>query len=425
MPTVNVDASGQLLYAGTDPYLVVNNDDTKAIYLSQQQGVNGADNTLPAQASVALTGPWYASTLTQGEVVEALVFPDATQWDNPVGVQIALNALGLATADNQTTQITHEANTDSNTNSTVQALFGTAFGTPSALVGAANLTISKDMLHANTGVTTEIAALIASGSPSGTPGGVPLLKNHNKIGSHATASVATGTPLSVGPFAFNQIGYSLFFEAYVTTGSTLSFVEVNIEWTDVATGFTVDQQTYWLYVGSSSSSPHNVRITGPTEGNEVTVTFSAFGSAVTIADMAIFQSSTVYGRHFPLTTVMTTLAGVTNVAFTDPLAFILGDISATSVNASSNLVTVPAFYSGRAQIFGGTSSGAADMTLSVTNSSDQGSAGGHNVFEIESDSKGFVNEFLYLPREQCEIAVANNNASAQTLRWTLVAAPEG
>lgn len=106
MPVLNIDQGRQQLHP-IGEYLVVNNDDTNPIYIAQSSGaLNAQCEQLPAQASVVLSGPWYASTLSKAITVSTLVFPGASGWSNPVGVQIALSTLGLATAANQQTQLT-------------------------------------------------------------------------------------------------------------------------------------------------------------------------------------------------------------------------------------------------------------------------------------------------------------------------------
>ena len=87
--------------ATADPVMVVNLDEVNTVYLGST--ASQVTLPLPPQASVTLIPPVWASAparLTVG------VIPGGTAWTNPVGVQIALDALGLATADLQTSQMT-------------------------------------------------------------------------------------------------------------------------------------------------------------------------------------------------------------------------------------------------------------------------------------------------------------------------------
>jgi hypothetical protein len=95
MPLLTADATTQQLPAG--PCLVVNTDTAQSVYIGPQRPVTAADVPLPPQASVSLDGslPWYISTLA-AVTVQCAVLPGGLAWDNPVGVQLALDTLGLA-----------------------------------------------------------------------------------------------------------------------------------------------------------------------------------------------------------------------------------------------------------------------------------------------------------------------------------------
>lgn len=94
---LNADESSQLLYAAAGSYFIVNLDEADTCYISQARTVHTSDVPLPAQASAQLTGPWYVSTCDPEVLVTVAVLPgSAGGYTNPVGVQIALAALGLA-----------------------------------------------------------------------------------------------------------------------------------------------------------------------------------------------------------------------------------------------------------------------------------------------------------------------------------------
>lgn len=258
--------------------------------------------------------------------------------------------------------------------------------------------------------------------------GTPLNRLHNSLISVASTAITVGTPVNIpaSPVPFTQIGYSLFLSAYVTAGAVNGFLQVNVIWLDKASGLAVDQQTYWIYAGTNAGAPHNIRITGPTEGNEVQVTLSAFGANITVANLLMFQSSVIYPRHFPLTTVFTTLPAGTPTAFNDPLAFILGKRSAAALGAGATDTSVIPLYSGRVWVQANTTALAAnDLQLIINPFSDQGNAGNLNIINLECDGSGNINTYVTLPRAQCEVAIKNQGAGAQTLTYSIIAAPEG
>lgn len=83
-----------------DPVMVVNLDEVNTVYLGSSAGQ--VVLPLAPQASVTLTPPVWASAPTPLTVG---ILPGGTSWTNPVGVQVALSALGLATADLQNSQL--------------------------------------------------------------------------------------------------------------------------------------------------------------------------------------------------------------------------------------------------------------------------------------------------------------------------------
>lgn len=89
-------------------FRVTNTDETSTIYLDAIQTITAQSTPLPPQATITYGGnrDVWASSLSSGVSVLADVDQDSLTWDNPVGVQIALNDLGLATAANQVGQET-------------------------------------------------------------------------------------------------------------------------------------------------------------------------------------------------------------------------------------------------------------------------------------------------------------------------------
>lgn len=88
-------------------FRVTNTDEVNTIYLDSVQTIGATSTPLPPQATVTYDGnrDVWASSLSGSVTVLADVDQDSLTWDNPVGVQIALNALGLATAQLQNSQM--------------------------------------------------------------------------------------------------------------------------------------------------------------------------------------------------------------------------------------------------------------------------------------------------------------------------------
>jgi hypothetical protein len=99
MPAVTLTSKAQSLFdPGYGPVLIVNDSESATMWIGPQPAVSANDTPIAPQASVTLDGTvrWYGSTLTGSGTVEALILPGGTDWQNPVGVSVALNTLGLA-----------------------------------------------------------------------------------------------------------------------------------------------------------------------------------------------------------------------------------------------------------------------------------------------------------------------------------------
>lgn len=101
----NLGAAPESLFGpGQSSVLIINNDTVNTIWLGQSS--TALTIPLPPQAGVTVDGTsaWWGATLSAA-VVQCLILPGGAQWSNPVGVQVAIDALGLATAGNQVTGI--------------------------------------------------------------------------------------------------------------------------------------------------------------------------------------------------------------------------------------------------------------------------------------------------------------------------------
>lgn len=99
MPLLTADGTSQQIQPpAAGPYLLVNTDVAQSVYIGPQRPVTVNDVPLPPQASASFDGkrPWYVSTGSQQLTVACAVLPGGMTWNNPVGVQLALDTLGLA-----------------------------------------------------------------------------------------------------------------------------------------------------------------------------------------------------------------------------------------------------------------------------------------------------------------------------------------
>src|SRR5689334_11516301 len=182
----------QTFMVSNESFMLVNPDITNNIFIGNDPG--NQIIPIPPLGSITLDASKHdvwVSTNGGSFTVQAFLMPNGSNWvPSPAQVAAQINALGLAKDTTVATgnTLTNNTNTILGTpaqDGTVSGVNTTlVFGTNpqlNAMSGGAGRAIATDMLFANKGVTTEIAALVASGNAAGTPGGVPLLRNTKQL----------------------------------------------------------------------------------------------------------------------------------------------------------------------------------------------------------------------------------------------------
>ena len=202
MPTANLDSQGQPLFvAGTGPWLLVNASTTAVAYIDTTPNVNaGSSIPVPPQASISVDGSqqWWGASLSDS-IIEMLILPGGTEWQNPVGVQVALADLGLATEAEQVTQ--------------------------TGAINGVNTTLGTPAQHADV-TTTLPSALQAAGVPPYIPG----------LRSAALSQMsAAGSPYSLVTFSGNSriwyasLSFAVSTDASYSAGADGPFAELYIQ----------------------------------------------------------------------------------------------------------------------------------------------------------------------------------------------------
>jgi hypothetical protein len=279
-----------------DVFMLVNPDITNNIFIGNDPGSQLI--AVPALGSLSLNAKdhdIWVSTNGANYIVNAYLMPGGSNWvPSPAQVAAQINALGLATAANQGTQIGHESNTATNTNFTQLFLGG---GFASALTSVAGTTISDDMKNAQKGVTTEISALIATGNAGGAPGGVPVLRGTANLGT-ASASTLNGntTATLLSTVTVTKPSFEAIFQLNLPAAAgALPFASLVVQWTDSNTGLTVGQKTYILATGNGAGNALTYYLSGPCRGNQITLTLQNLETIQTLTyTWAFNQTSHVY-----------------------------------------------------------------------------------------------------------------------------------
>ena len=373
MSFFTADYTSQL--AQSDPgaqFLLVNNDTVNPIYVSQTRPVNAQSNKIQPQASVTLTGLWYVSTLNNNITVECFIFPGGTVWDNPVGVQIALGALGLAK------------------DTSVLGVAGQV-----AVTGAPPLVFKRviDVL----------------------------------IGQNIPASSSITRPAS-GKFSLNQPGYEIALNV-ATLGGTAPVVSVELQWYDSAFGALIDDEIYYFLSGNING--HLIHGRGPSKGDQLVVIIRNYNatSAVTVS-YTLLQTSRVFTREFWKTitngAVAPVFPGFTTVGMNPAANTIAADSS--SVAASTTKILALPLYTGTVRLSGiGGDTVVNNTEWQIQNATDQ--VAGQAVLIVGNGETGFaptgplsayVPE-VPLPRAQCTLNLINRNSTTgQTISTNIV-----
>lgn len=261
--------------------------------------------------------------------------------------------------------------------------------------------------------------------------GAPLLGFKNVLGSNAAglAIPATATRNLVTNMTVNQVAYEMAFSISTAAGTASGLIIV-AQWTDSVSGLLTDTQTWSVFAGTTIA-PHTLRITGPSNGDQLTVFIVNGANAITVA-FSIMQTSRVYTRHFGhtinLNQIQPSFPGFT-FASCDPSSGVLCAES-DAVALSSSASRLLPLYSGTARAWGRASlATGTDSEWRLTYSSALLTLGDSIPYQVEGN-QGFSPagqgsseiDNVAMPRSQMILQLFNHNAAgANTLVFHLVA----
>lgn len=250
--------------------------------------------------------------------------------------------------------------------------------------------------------------------------GAPLLGFKNILGSNA-AGLAIGAGNSanlVSQATADQVGYEISL-IVSTTAVTATGVTVAVKWFDAATSLLTDTQNWGFFAGSVSR-PHNVRITGPSNGDRLTIAVTAGANAISV-QYVVMKTSRVYTRHSGHTLTLN-FGNPSIPGFT----FAVGDASSgilcaesQAVNANSSLVLLLPLYSGTARFWGRASLGTGtdsewrmsyQSALITVNDAIAYQIEGNQGFSPAGQGSSEIDN-VALPRTQLALQFTNHNLS--------------
>lgn len=395
----------QIVSAGDGPTTIVNNDIANAVYFDSNSGVNPTKTTtafLPAQASTSVDGKEDVFAIClPGQTADFLVFPGIVPWNNPVGVQIALNALGLAKESTQ--QLVKN-----NTAATV-----TTLGTPAQDPTVAGVTSAVNAPAYNppnsTNVTTDLPNNISNT-------GVPLL-SHSVIptgGNPGNQTFTAGQTRVYGPMSNNRTAY----EIGVSIGpcnvaETEPYYILNLTWTDSTSGLVTSSQNWYLGGPPNGSAANQYIGVGPARGDTLTVTakWNGTNTSGTIR-IIVTNTSRIYVRDdFRSVGTFNGLAGVTSATFDLDGGVVLA--TNPSIAAGATITRSMPLYCGTIRISAIAQSSTGSLSILTLGQSDAKSLALSNILFQSIASAGNLNIQWSLPRGICLLQITNTGAASQ------------
>lgn len=302
-------------------FTLANNDLTNTLWAGTSPTVSPGDSdsiAIPPLGSIPVPGDIDTYVVSsQAAGVQALLMPGLGGWTAaPSQIQASLNALGLAKDT-------------------------TVAGTTTAVNNLPASGLAKDTTV--TGVTTAVGNV-----PSGiSTTGVPLLGNSNVLENQQSQVLAAAGNTSY-TVSVNQIGYEIAFQLNMSGSATVPFVGVTMQWIDTASGQIVEQEQWYLAVGSAANKAYIG--TGPSQGNQLKITLTNYDPSFTVAyNFTLSQTSRLY--------VLADWQCTDNVSvptFTNPDMDLQAGIVADSniaVTSATNIARLMPLYYGTVEVF--------------------------------------------------------------------------
>jgi len=316
----------QTLLVTNDSVMLVNPDIVNNIFIGNDPGSQLI--SVPALGSVTLDAgkhDIWVSTNGGAYTVNAYLMPNGSNWvPSPAQVAAQISALGLATAANQSSQITQGGTLITNTGSTVTNTGNTATNVNTVNTTLGSPSQSQDVKNLTTG---------------GNPGGIPTLRGTDNLGNATAQTIAANTNATLlNAVNITKPGFEAVFSLNLPAAAgTVPFAILQVIWTDSATGLTVGIKQYILTTGNGPANPITVYLSGPVRGNQITLKLRNQDPAQTLTYTYAFNQTS---HQYPIDKLLQpTYAATAPITFSntggDPSKGLLASSSA-SIAASSS-----------------------------------------------------------------------------------------
>ena len=254
--------------------------------------------------------------------------------------------------------------------------------------------------------------------------GVPLTVLSQALAASTPINIVSPGTQNLGPFSFNQIGYSVYISLTSSTANLIP-VKVTLTWSDSHLGGNPVGVEEWQFFPGASGVSNVVQGHGRTKGDTLNISVACMSGVGTVTGtISLAQNSRVYSRDDWRNNTLVPSVGI-GVANPDlPNGILARGSPLIGTNNTSNFL-LP-LYCGLVQLLFGSTSLLADAVYAI--SCPTLPAG---VFAIPAQGVNAANKVgtpipipIYLPRSQCELAVTNTNAANQNVDFFITMAEQ-
>lgn len=249
--------------------------------------------------------------------------------------------------------------------------------------------------------------------------GVPLLTVPTQL-ANVTQTLTAGQDVTSPAYSMTQVAYEVALFAVSNGAGGAGPLLVNMIWRDSTGTYLLGNEEWWIWPGTAGNI-HQIIGTGPCKGAQLFIELKNTSAAMSYSvQYVLYARSNVYTRDDWRTVAYAASASGNAVAAADPSSLHMA-YGSSSVAAAGNKIWEIPLITGPCMMHCSTSSVATDMSVTIQNSAN-GNDPSINVALIhyKSDVNGYVTGFLVLPRFNCRVTLANANAGAQTLSFSLI-----
>lgn len=251
--------------------------------------------------------------------------------------------------------------------------------------------------------------------------GVPLLSGLHPETNSPSITIPPGGIHLIPGVAFTQLGYEVFAEVEVNAAATQPGLQIELDWSESASGLQVAQER-WQLLGSSAGAGQQYIGTGPSKGNELVVAVTNYDPAQS-ATLAWFltQNSHVGIRDDWRQLTRLSVPGFATPETDAPAGWLCqANPSITSGNSAQRWI---ALYAGTVRLI---AIGTQPFAVQI-NSFDPSLGLTPNLYpvyfnQVTGATGGFINDVIALPRTSCVATLTNTGSSTQAITLNMIAA---